>query len=90
MVLLPVLLAAIFAIFYRQAMAGKIVSTVVRAGDISYYMHPLTLSVRPTVLYKLKLLLTTYRILNMTHRHSILIRLLERAPCLRLTVNFPP
>ncbi|QYT05271.1 Amidase domain-containing protein [Trichoderma simmonsii] len=41
MALLPILLAAIFAIFYRQAMAGGIVSTVVRVGDISYYLHPL-------------------------------------------------
>lgn len=49
MALLPVLLAAIFAIFYKLAMAGKVVSTVVRVGDISYYMHPSTPSVRLNV-----------------------------------------
>ncbi|KAM0467068.1 hypothetical protein ACHAPV_000582 [Trichoderma viride] len=32
------------SVFYRQAMAGKVVTTVVRVGDISYYMHPLALS----------------------------------------------
>ncbi|UKZ65400.1 uncharacterized protein TrAtP1_006593 [Trichoderma atroviride] len=38
---IPILLATIFTIFYRQTMAAKVVSTVVRLGDISYYMHPL-------------------------------------------------
>lgn len=68
MALLLVLLATIFATFYRQAMAGKTVSTVVRVGEIAYYMHPPALSVRPTVLYKLELFLTICRTHNWTYR----------------------
>ncbi|KAL7901886.1 amidase signature domain-containing protein [Trichoderma sp. SZMC 28014] len=44
MILFSVIFTAIIAGFYEQVMAGKVVSTVVRVGDISYYMRPLVLS----------------------------------------------
>ncbi|KAI8946022.1 putative glutamyl-tRNA amidotransferase subunit A [Xylaria longipes] len=34
-------LAALFAFSHGQVMASKIVSTVVRLGNVSYYMHPI-------------------------------------------------
>lgn len=67
MILFPVLLAVIILVCYRQAMAGKVVTTVVRVGDISYYMHPLALSVRSSMLLKHELLLMIYRMLNVAY-----------------------
>lgn len=73
MILFSVIFTAIIAGFYEQVMAGKVVSTVVRVGDISYYMRPLVLSVRFPVVCMLELLLTIRRILNANYWHSTVI-----------------